>query len=112
MTLDHLNGCRWVILLQRPGEEQTLAGLDVRAELLRLGWVGTLTSIVLPFVDLDDAEQECGTETFGPFLASLVMHATTQRLAGERTNPPDGDVRQTASAKSERRPSRISVEVF
>ena len=52
LTLAHLNGCQWVILLQRPGEEQTLAGIDVRGELLRLGWSGMLTSIVLPFVDL------------------------------------------------------------
>ena len=35
LTLDLLHSCQGVILLQRPGEEQTLAGLDVRAELLR-----------------------------------------------------------------------------
>jgi hypothetical protein len=110
LTLAHLNGCRWVIMLQRPGEESTLAGLDVRGELLRLGWSGTLTSIILPFVDLDVAEEECG-ERFGPFLASLVMHATTQHLAGERTNSPDSDARQTGSAKSGRWPSHMIVEV-
>jgi hypothetical protein len=110
LTLDHLHGAPWVILLQRPGEEQTLAGLDVRGELLRLGWSGTLTSIILPFVDLDVAEDECG-ERFGPFLAALVMHATTQHFAGERTNLSDGDPRQTVSETSARWPSRISVEV-
>jgi hypothetical protein len=100
LTLAHLNGCQWVILLQRPGEESTLAGLDIRGELLRLGWSGTLTAIILPFVDLDVAEAECG-ERFGPFLASLVIHATTQHLAGERTNTVDGDARQTVSAMSD-----------
>ena len=77
----------WVILLQRPGEEQTLAGIDVRGELLRLGWSGMLTSIVLPFVDLDVAEQECGGERFGPFLVSLLTNAWTQQLTGDRCGP-------------------------
>jgi hypothetical protein len=91
LTPEDLNGCRWVILLQRPGEEETLAGLDVRAELLRLGWQGTLTSIVLPFADLDEAEQECGGERFGPYLVSLLTDAKTQRLTGDRLNPTHGD---------------------
>ena len=99
LTLDDLHGCRWVILLQRPGEEETLAGLDVRAELLRLGWAGTLTSITLPFTDFDEAEQECGAERFAAFLLSLLTDATSQRLAGERIKPvvrePQGTVSPT-----------------
>jgi hypothetical protein len=81
LTLDHLSGAPWVILLQRPGEERTLAGLDVRGELLRLGWSGMLTSIILPFIDLDVAEAECG-ERFAVFLAALVSGGSSQVLSG------------------------------
>jgi hypothetical protein len=91
LTLGDLHGCRWVILLQRPGEEDTLSGLDVRGELLRLGWAGTLTAIVLPFTDLDVAEAECGPECFGIFLTSLLTHATTQHLAGDRHHSANGN---------------------
>jgi hypothetical protein len=86
LTRDHLHDCRWVILLQRPGESETLAGLDVRGELLRLGWTGTLTEIVLPFADLDEAEHECGAEHFGIFLLSRISDARSQQLTGERIN--------------------------
>jgi hypothetical protein len=107
LSLDHLNGCRWVILLQRPGEEETLGGLDIRVELLRLGWTGTLTSIVLPFADLDQAERECGPERFGPFLAALVSGGSSQTLKGspasERKFSANGEPRQTVSGTSEAR---------
>jgi hypothetical protein len=99
LTLEHLHGCRWLILLQRSGEEQTLCGLDVRAELLRLGWTGTLTHMTVPFADLDLAEQECGPERFGAFLVSLLIHAKSQELAGERTNSVSCRV-QTVAAQT------------
>jgi hypothetical protein len=104
LTLEHLHGATWVILLQQPGEERTLAGLDVRGELLRLGWRGTLTSIVLPFIDLDIAEAEC-SERFAVFLAALVSGGWSQTLRGaslpEAQFPTEGDGRgglQTVAA--------------
>ncbi|MGH8064809.1 MAG: hypothetical protein ACRERE_06120 [Candidatus Entotheonellia bacterium] len=111
LTLDDLSSCQWIILLQRPGEEETLAGLDVRGELLKVGWSGTLSSLVLPFVDLDVAEGDCGSEGFGPFLVSLLTHGTIQHLAGEQNVVSKGGFRETVSAKSGRWPSRITVEV-
>jgi hypothetical protein len=99
LTLADLNGCRWIILLQRRGEEQTLAGVDVRGELLRLGWAGTLTSIVSPFPDLEEAEQAFPGEAFGPFLASLVLYAHTQELAGERKASVQSDHQPTIQEK-------------
>jgi hypothetical protein len=101
LTLADLSGCRWVILLQCPAEEQTMAGLDVRGEFLRLGWTGTLTTIELPYADLDQAEQECGGDRFGPFLVSLILHARSQELAGERTNSSQCDGRRTISGTSD-----------
>jgi hypothetical protein len=101
LCLADLNGCRWVILLQRPGEEQTMGGLDVRGEMLRLGWTGTLTTIELPYASLDQAEQECGGDRFGPFLVSLVLHARNQELAGERTSSSQIDGRRTDSGTSD-----------
>jgi hypothetical protein len=92
LGLEDLQGASWVILLQRPGEEQPMAGLDVRAELLALGWAGRLTTIELPFIDLEEAEQALG-EDFGPWLASLVLDGRTQDLAGERSIPANGKPR-------------------
>lgn len=100
LPISDLNGCRWVILLQRPGEEETLAGVDVRAELLRLGWKGTLTSILLPFADLDEAEEECGGERFGVFLVNLIAHATTHELTSDGRHPLNGEASRTVSETS------------
>jgi hypothetical protein len=90
LTLADLSGCRWVILLQCPGEKQTMAGLDVRGELLGLGWTGTLTTTELPYADLHQAEQECGGERFATFLVTLLLHAKSQQLAGERSHSMNG----------------------
>jgi hypothetical protein len=75
--------CHWIILLQRPGEEASMGGLDVREELLGLGWTGTLTEITLPFDNLDEAESECGPHGLATFIVSLITHAKTQELRGE-----------------------------
>jgi hypothetical protein len=101
LILADLNGSRWLILLQRPGEEQSMGGLDVRGEMLRLGWTGTLTTMELPYASLDQAEEECGGDRFGPFLVSLVLHARNQELAGERTSSSQSDGRQTVSGTSD-----------
>jgi hypothetical protein len=85
LTREQLHSAHWIILLQRRGEEHSLAGLDIRGELLRLGWAGTLTSIVLPF-DFGVAEEEFGPDGFGPYLVSLLIDGTSQELAGERLN--------------------------
>jgi len=87
LTLDHLHGCHRVVLLQRPGEEATLGGLDVRAELLRLGWSGMLVCVNLPFISLDHAEEGLGTETFGAFIVGLLHDATYEEVAGEPPTP-------------------------
>ena len=101
LSFADLNGCKWVILLQCPGEELTMGGLDVRGEMLRLGWTGTLTTIELPYADLDQAEQECGGDHFGQFLVSLILHARSQELAGERTHSSQRDGRRTMLGTSD-----------
>jgi hypothetical protein len=115
LTLQHVT-CPWLILLERPGEQETLAGLDVRAELLSIGWAGTLTTVQLPFDDLDIAEQECGRGRLTAFLVSLLTHAHTQEMRGEApqarhegTFPAN---HPTPSHPTNRRwPSRLTVEV-
>jgi hypothetical protein len=110
LTREQLHGAHWVILLQRRGEEHSLAGLDIRGELLRLGWAGRFTAIILP-LDLGDAEEEFGADGFGPYLVSLLIDGTSQELAGEQINSVNGEPRRTISEKSGRYPSHISVEV-
>jgi hypothetical protein len=87
LTLRHVD-CPWVILLERPGEQESMAGLDVRAELLSLGWSGTLTTVHLPFESLETAEAECLPHSLPTFLVSLLTHAHTQELRGEERSAP------------------------
>jgi hypothetical protein len=82
LTLGQID-CAWVILLQRPGEDRTMGGIDVRAELVRLGWAGQLTAVRLPFVDLDLAEEVYGLDGFACFLDSLLLDAETEELSSE-----------------------------